>query len=58
MLGAEQREYSLSPRLVVGREDSEMASSNELLVVETEDGVVGVEELRVEDDLREEKKGR
>ena len=45
--------HSLSPRLVVRREDSEMASSNELLVVETEDGVVGVEELRVEDDLVE-----
>lgn len=29
-----------------------MASTNEVLVVEAEDGVVGVEELGVEDDLR------
>lgn len=41
----------VSPRLIVRREDSQMASSDEIFVVESQDGVVGVEELRVEDHL-------
>ena len=40
-----------TPRLVVTREDTQVASSDELFVVETEDRVVRVQELGVEDDL-------
>lgn len=42
---------SVSPWLVVAWEDTQMASTNELLIVQTQDRVVGVEEVRVEDHL-------
>jgi hypothetical protein len=35
----------------VRRENTEMTTPNKLLVVQTQDGVVGVQELGVEDDL-------
>ena len=41
----------VSPRLIVAREDSQVATVYELLVVHTQDHVVAVQEVRVEDDL-------
>lgn len=41
----------VAPWLVVGGEDAEMGAAHELVVVEWEDGVGGVKELGVEDDL-------
>jgi hypothetical protein len=40
-----------SLRHTVTREDSQMTTSDELLVIETKDGIVGVQEFGVEDDL-------
>ena len=41
----------VAPRLVVTREDSQVAAAHELLVVHAQDWVVAVEEVGVEDDL-------
>ena len=41
----------VSPRLIVAWEDSQVATTYELLVVHTQDWVVAVQEVRVEDDL-------
>ena len=41
----------VSPRLIVTREDSQVAAAHELLVVHAQDWVVAVEEVGVEDDL-------
>ena len=41
----------VAPRLVVTREDSQVAAADELLVVHAQDRVVAVEEVGVEDDL-------
>jgi hypothetical protein len=37
--------------LTVRREDTQVAASNKLLVIETQDRVIGVQELGVEDDF-------
>ena len=42
---------SVTPRLVVRREYAQVASTNELLIVHAQDGVVAVQEVWVEDDL-------
>lgn len=42
---------SVSPWLVVGWEDAQVATTDELFVVQTQDWVVGVQELRMEDDF-------
>ena len=41
----------VSLRLIVAREDSQVATVYELLIVHTQDRVVAVQEVRVEDDL-------
>lgn len=41
----------VTPRLVVAREHAHMATADELLVIETQDRVVAVKEIGVEDDL-------
>ena len=41
----------VSPRLIVRREDPQMAAADELLVVHAENRVVAVQEVRVEHDL-------
>lgn len=43
--------WSVTPRLVVRGEDAQVASTNELLVVHAEDGVVAVQEVWMENDL-------
>ena len=42
---------SVTPRFVVTRENTQMASTNELFIVQTKNRVVGVEEIWVEDNL-------
>lgn len=42
---------SVAPRLVVGRKDSQVATASELLVIDGEQRIRRVEELRVENDL-------
>lgn len=39
------------PRFVIAREDAEMASTDELLVVEAQNRIVRVQKVRMEDDL-------
>lgn len=41
----------IAPRFIVTREDTHVATSHELLVVKTQDRVVAVQEIGVEDDL-------
>jgi len=43
---------SISPRLVVGREHSEVTTTHELLVFHTKQWIGGVQELRVKDNLQ------
>lgn len=41
----------IAPRLVITGEDAEMTSTDEFLVIETENGVVGAQKVGMENDL-------
>jgi hypothetical protein len=42
---------SVTPRLVVTRENTHVAASDEFLVIETENRIIGIEEIGMENDL-------
>lgn len=43
--------WRVSPWLVIAREDTEMASSHELFIIQSKNRVIRVQEVRMEDNL-------